>query len=784
MLSKIRLILLFTGCLLLSIPAEASPKANGGVLDLRQADLSQPIQLNGQWHFYWQQFISPKSIPATGGTLVQFPFLWNGYRLNGQQLPSFGYASYVLTVLLPKKHGLMRMAVPDVYCAYRLYLNDSLVAVNGNATKGPDGFRAHWQYQALDLPIAADTLRLVLQVSNFVHSRGGVKSPLIIGPSAQLTLDRQRGEAIDLLLTGCLFMGGLFFLGLYMFGNRDKAILLFSLYAIVYSYRIIGTDNYVLHTLLPHLNWYFTVRLEYMSLFAGIGIFGQYCRYLYPEDSNTRAIAVITTICFTFTAIALLFPPYYFSQLVNPFLAVMLFCLIYVPSLYIKAWRRKRPGSVYSLASSLALMGVFAISLLHYWGILPQLQLLSFAGYISFFFLQSLVLSHRVSFVLTRARQQAEQGLVAKSEFLSTMSHEIRTPLNSVIGMGHLLLENAPRPDQQAQLQTMIFSANNLLGIVNDILDYSKIEAGMVTFEQIPTDLAAIAQNVVNSLATVAQDKAIDLELTIDPALPIVRVIADPTRIAQVMTNLVHNAIKFTNIGKVSVSLQLNHRTETQLSVRFGVRDTGIGISAELQGLIFERFTQADSSTSRSFGGTGLGLAISKRLLELQHSRLELESEAGNGAYFYFDQVFMLSDRKLPAVSPFGQAPSTAVALDGLSILLVEDNTLNVMVVQTFLKRRGALIDVAANGEEALAKLDVSRHRIILMDLHMPVMDGYEATRRIRAKGITIPIIALTANLPQDIRRQVSAAGMDDVVVKPFLPDELYRKILHYVSRD
>jgi signal transduction histidine kinase len=780
-LSKIRLVILLIGCLLLSFTTLAQPHAKDGVLDLRQADWDRNIELNGEWQFYWQQFVNPAAIPAKSNVRVQFPFLWDGYLLKGQKLPSFGYASYVLKILMPKHTVPLKISVPDVYCAYRLYLNGNLIATNGNATKGPAGFRAHWQYRAVDLPAGTDTLRLVLHVSNFVHYHGGVKSPLVIGPKGPMELERQRGEAIDLLLTGCLFMGGLFFLGLYIFGNRDKAVLMFSIYAIVYSYRIIGTDNYVLHSLLPNLNWYVAVKLEYMSLFAGIGIFGQYCRYLYPADSNKKIIGAITIVCFVFSGITLFFPAYYFSQLVNPFLGVMVFCLVYVPYLYIKAWRLKRPGSVYSLASSLALMGVFAISLLHYWNIVPQLQLLSFIGYISFFFLQSLVLSHRVSFVLTQARHEAEQGLIAKSEFLSTMSHEIRTPLNSVIGIGHLLLENDPRPDQQAQLQTMIFSANNLLNIVNDILDYNKIEAGMVTFEEIPTDLPAIARNVANSLATIAQDKAIDLRLNIDPALDRM-VNADPTRIAQVLTNLVHNAIKFTNTGEVVVTLELKDRSETELTINFGVRDTGIGISAKNQALIFERFTQADSSTSRSFGGTGLGLAISKRLLELQHTELHLESEEGKGAYFYFDQTFTIGGQPLEAAASAGQAPVNPAAFSGLPILLVEDNILNVMVVQTFLKRRGAVIDVAVNGEEALAMVDTSKHKLILMDLHMPVMDGYEAARRIRAKGITIPIIALTANLPQDIQDEVHAAGIDDIVVKPFLPDELYRKVLHYAS--
>ena len=398
--------------------------------------------------------------------------------------------------------------------------------------------------------------------------------------------------------------------------------------------------------------------------------------------------------------------------------------------------------------------------------------------------MQSLVLSHRVSFVLRSAREQAEQGLVAKSEFLSTMSHEIRTPLNSVIGMSYLLLKNNPRPDQVEQLDVMIFSANNLLNIVNDILDFNKMEAGKITFEHIETDIAFIAGNVVNSLKNYAQDKGIDLQLDIDSELKN-KVLGDPTRISQIITNLAHNAIKFTPSGFVKVIIQVKNQTPRSITLDIKVKDTGIGISKAKQALIFERFTQADSSTSRGFGGTGLGLAICKRILELQNSTLHLDSEVGMGSTFYFTQTF----EKGPVIIEKQNIDNNLPLKEGkpftdISILLVEDNAMNVNLAQTFLKRWGATIDVAENGLDAVNKLDVNKHKLVLMDLHMPVMDGYEASRKIREKGITIPIIALTATIPAEVEYDIRQAGMNDIVAKPFLPDELYRKVLHYVTKN
>lgn len=761
----------------------ALPTAVNGVIDLRQQSFNKEIALDGKWTFYWQQLLDPEIPEGVNGVLVNFPFKWNGATINGRKLPAFGYATYTLTVLLPKVTEPLRLAMPDVYSSYRLYINGVQAAINGQVSTSAKGFVPYWQYKAIDIPKYTDTLKIVLQIANFVHSKGGIAKSLTLGKKGMIELDRRRAEAIDLLLTGCLFMGGIFFLGLYLLGNRDKAILLFSLYSIIYCYRIIGIDNYVLHTILPNISWYITVRLEYTSLFLGIGLFGLYTRYLYPEDVNKVIVNSINGTCFVFAAASLCLAPVYFTLLINPFLVVMLFCLIYIPYVYMQAYKKGRPGSIYALSSAFSLMSIFGISLFHYWAIIPQLQLLSFCLYISFFFLQSLVLSHRVSFILKRAGEQAQQGLKAKSEFLSTMSHEIRTPLNSVIGMSHLLLKNNPRQDQIEQLDVMLFSANNLLAIVNDILDYNKIEAGKISFEHIEMDIAAIVRNITTGLQSAAQDKGISLKLHISKALQS-KLLGDPTRLSQVITNLVHNAIKFTQVGYVEVAIDVIAQTAQNITLNIQVKDTGIGISKEKQLLIFERFTQADSSTSRGFGGTGLGLAICKRILELQNSSLQLISETDKGSTFFFFQTFEKSiGSSLKQKSEINSPQEEDKPLTGICVLLVEDNPMNVLVIQKFLERWGADIDIALNGREALDKLDVTRHKLILMDLHMPVMDGYEASRKMRANGVTIPIIALTANLPSEVEGQVEKAGMNDIVVKPFLPDELYRKILHYVFK-
>ena len=775
------LMLLFSFLTAFSSVSDTIPLAKNGVIDLRGQSFIDEIPLDGQWIFYWNQLIGPQ-IPANAkGEPMEFPFLWSGMEYHGKNLPSFGYATYKVTVLLPKEPWPFRIALSEVFTSYRLYVNGKEQAANGKVSTSKEGYVPYWQHQIVDLPEGSDTVTLVLQIANFEHIKGGIVKSITIGKKSVIRLNRQRIEAIDMMLTGCLFMGGMFFLGLYLLGSRDKAILLFSLYCIVYSYRIIGIDNYELHTILPDISWYVTVHLEYLTLFVGIGLFALYTKYLYPEDINKKLINTVIIFCYTFAIASLILPPVYFSQLVNPFLVVMLLCLAYTPYLYFLAYRNKRPGSTYALISSISLTVVFAISILNFWELIPPLQLVSFFGYVGFFFLQSLTLSHRVSFVLKKARTEAEQGLIAKSEFLSTMSHEIRTPLNSVIGMSHLLLRNDPRKDQVENLDVMLFAANNLLAIVNDILDYNKIEAGKIAFEHIDMDISSIARNIVSGLQSSAQDKGIDLKLEIDPKLHN-KIMGDPTRTSQVITNLVHNAIKFTQEGYVEVGIKVIDQTDKTITLKIFVKDTGIGISKEKQKLIFERFTQADSSTSRGFGGTGLGLSISKRILELQDSSLQVTSETGKGSTFHFRQTFDKSIKTIGQQEVEDKLPREEdKPFSGINILLVEDNAMNVLVAKTFLQRWGASIDVASNGLDALNKLDTTKHKLVLMDLHMPVMDGYEAAKKMRANGVTLPIIALTANLPMEVEEQVKKTGINDIVVKPFMPDELYRKILHYI---
>lgn len=757
----------------------AAPVIRQGVLDLKGVSLKgQSIPLDGEWKWYWNRFKQPWEVSADFEYLF-FPTLWNHSTWKGQPIEAQGFASYELMIIHPRAGERLSLQLPDVYSACRLFINGRLAAQSGVPAATEDKSVPFWSFRSVPLP-AADTIRLLLHVSNYRHSKGGPYQSIELGDATTMASDDFLEQASDLFLTGCLFMGGLFFLGLFLFGQHDRAILYFSLFCLLYSYRIIGTDRYVLHSLFPFISWQITIRLEYLTLFLGVAMFVEYTRALYPLDGRPRLLRAMTWLCFGFSLMVLILPPVLFTRLINPFLVLMFLYIGYAFYIYYQAARHRRPGANYALLSTGVLLSVFVAINLNYFGVSAAGKALVFLGYILFFFLQSLILSFRFAFTLKQARLQAEEGLVAKSEFLSTMSHEIRTPLNSVIGMMNLLQAENPRPDQEHHLEVMQFSANHLMSIINDILDFNKIEAGKISFETIPFDIRNLARNTLESYRTYADEKKLDTHLRIDPAIQTL-VFGDPTRTSQVLNNLVHNAIKFTQKGWIKLSVDVEDQTDIFITLKITVEDTGIGIDPEKQRLVFDRFTQADSSMNRSFGGTGLGLAICKNLLALQGVELELNSTPGRGSAFFYRQTFQKSSQPVPE----HQAPVKMFnekALEGIPILLVDDQPMNILAARGILKRWGAVVDVAINGQEALEKLESSKPFLVLMDLQMPILNGYEATKQLRAKGIDIPVVALTASLVPEIEEKVREAGLNDIVLKPFNPQELLRVILKYIE--
>jgi len=382
---------------------------------------------------------------------------------------------------------------------------------------------------------------------------------------------------------------------------------------------------------------------------------------------------------------------------------------------------------------------------------------------------------------LSAAKEAADAANRSKSVFLANISHEIRTPMNSVIGMAHLALQDASNPVQRDYLERIQSSGQHLLALINVVLDLSKIEGGKLELELVDFELANLMTRLRAQLQAEASRKGLALEFDIDPALA-VPLLGDPLRLEQVLLNYLGNAIKFTERGHIIVRVRAVEADDGRgRLVRFEVEDTGTGLTPQAMSTLFQMFHQADSSTTRKHGGTGLGLAISKQLVSLMGGDVGVDSVPGVGSTFWFT-ARLGAGRSLPEAEH--EVPPDTRVLNGARVLVVEDNEFNQVVAAAMLNHMGAVVSLAGNGEEALAQLHVQHYDCVLMDVQMPLMDGLEATRRIRAEpslaGTTI--IAMTANAWSEDRAACLAAGMDDFVAKPVEPGRLYGTLARWIS--
>lgn len=382
---------------------------------------------------------------------------------------------------------------------------------------------------------------------------------------------------------------------------------------------------------------------------------------------------------------------------------------------------------------------------------------------------------------LHKAKELAEEANKVKSFFVSTVSHEIRTPLNSIIGLTNLLIDEENLSARQTEnLKSIKYSSDHLLDVINDVLDFSKLEAGKVQLEETDFDVASLIKESTKTIEFKAREKDIDINVKIDQDIPKV-LLGDPSRLKQILLNLLSNAVKFTSHGHIDVEAKILKIENDQAEIKFSVSDTGIGIAEERLTGIFDSFSQASSKTTPIFGGTGLGLSICKKLVELLNGKIGVKSMEGMGSTFWVEIPFKISQR--PYLTELDKPGGKLNNLNGVNILLVEDDKMNQFVMSQLLKKWLAKLEIAENGKQAIEKLKKNSYDLILMDLHVPEIDGFEATQIIRNKDSEVinhdtPIIALTADVTAETREKAKQAGMNDFITKPSDQKVMFEKIM------
>ena len=382
-------------------------------------------------------------------------------------------------------------------------------------------------------------------------------------------------------------------------------------------------------------------------------------------------------------------------------------------------------------------------------------------------------------FELMKAKEKAETAARVKSRFLSNMSHELRTPLNGIIGASNILLQEDYLPAQKDQLDILKYSSEHMMTLISDILDYNKIEAGKLELAEESLNLKTFVQNVISQFEGQVSAKGLDFQTFIDERVD-TEFLTDETRLYQVLSNLLSNAIKFTEQGIISLEVKKIFATSSKASVQFLVKDSGIGIPKSKHKEIFESFTQADVNTTRRYGGTGLGLAIIKKLIGMFNSELVLESDEGQGSCFYFTVELKVNENRKLYINE--EKAKGLQPIEGVRILIAEDNPINLSVAKRFLSKWGVEVHEATNGKIAVDKFSSGEYDLLLLDLEMPEMDGVTALREIRKLNPTIPAIAFTAAVYDNMQTDLLQKGFTDFIHKPFRPEDLHGKICYLVS--
>lgn len=776
--------------------SNSSPQARMGVMDLTGWDFGEngSIHLDGEWEFYDNRLLFPEDFKpgnSFGKSYVEVPGLWDSYKLNGEKHTPYGYGTYRLLVQLnSQKDQTYGIRTSNIRSANRIFINGQEIGASG--LPGQDEKRnipGNTPYTGF-INISGGRAEIIVQVANFNFANGGILHSIYFGPQKAIVSNEITSTAFDLVAVTGFFIAGIYFLALFKFRKQEKAFLYFSLYSIASSVYVLTNGGKFLGFLFPSINYEVFTKIENLSAVTSIFFVVSYIELSSYGTFNKVIRRVTEVITAFFVSIAILTPVKIFSQLNTFLILFILFEMSYIIFVMFSCLKRKTEDAVYTMISALSIATFVVRNILNIEGVIevnfmPPLELIIFA------FSQVFLLARRFATAYETVENLSERLLTLdglKDEFLANTSHELKTPLHGAINITQSLLEGAAgelNKEQEENLSLVFSISKRLSNLINDILDFSKLKTGQIALQRNAVDLSSVTDSILHVFRYIVGEQRICFVQRIPPNLP--KMDADENRLKQILYNLLGNAVKFTGEGNILITA-----AEKDGDIEISVKDSGIGISPDKQELIFQAFAQAESDHIYEYGGMGLGLSITKKLVELHGGKIWVKSDRGRGSEFTFTiPVFkgtQIDINKTTDIIPEvqgkgGKTLNTPIQVDNdgdFSILVVDDDYVNLQVMINLLSVEKYRITAVANGIEALEVMDKNKSiDLVILDIMMPKMSGYEVCHKIRERYtlFELPILLLTARNHQEDMQAGFEAGANDFLTKPVDASELRARI-------
>ncbi len=794
-------LIFLAGCLPEAEKAQEKPRGRNGFLDLSTWKLRQdgPIALDGEWEFYWGRLLEPEDFLGQNkihiSKLINLPRAWNGFIEEGRKLDGDGYATFRLRIENCCPDEALALKIPIMCTAYRMWANGELLAENGRVGRSHQEMVPQYRPQIASVESNQGGLELIVQVSNFMHRKGGFWESISIGTEKQIRGQRDQKLALQLLLLGGFLALGLHYIGLFVVRRKEPYAIYFALACLLMGLRVLLVGEIFLIQMFPDFSWAWELKLEYLTYYLAMLVLFLLLQALFPNEVSPFVRRITEVLSLGYSGLVLFTPARIYTHTLISYQLFTVFLVFYFIYVLVAAVRRHREGACFMLAGGIIYCATIIYDIFFYNFRTLAIGHLAPLGLFLFLLAQHLALMDRLAAAFFRTEDLSLRLLAAdklKDEFLAGVSLKLKIPLGGILGIAESILGGASDPltdDQKRNVSLIAAGSKYLSVLVEDILDFCRLKNRDITLDLVAVNLHSLVEMVREVCRPLMLDKDLELKNQVPENFPPVH--ADKNRLHQIFYNLVGNAIKYTPSGSITVSA-----CQQESFIKIMVAATGTNISDDHWANIFHPVQQAGDDISRHYSSADLGLSVSKNLVELHGGYMGVKSEPGQGFYFHFtlpistDPAAAVKPKKQTLFAPGGpsirlpHAETAQVLENDLSqplILVANDDPIDLQVLVNQLSLKGYRIITATGGHQALSIVEQASDRLdlVILAVMMPEMSGYEVSRRLRQKYtlFELPILLVTAKSRIDDVTAGLEAGANDYIARPFDKNELSARV-------